>query len=59
MDGLGAKAFRDEVSTQVQTLSGAHSASSTMGTGSLAQGKAAGTWRWPPTPSSAEVKDRV
>jgi hypothetical protein len=22
-------------------------------------GKAAGTWRWPPTPSSAEVKERV
>ena len=21
--------------------------------------KAAGTWRWPPTPSSAEVKERV
>ena len=22
-------------------------------------GKAAGTWRWPPTPSSAEVKERI
>jgi hypothetical protein len=22
-------------------------------------GKAAGAWRWPPTPSSAEVKERV
>jgi len=25
----------------------------------LFRGKAAGTWRWPPTPSSAEVKERV
>jgi hypothetical protein len=32
--------------------SGARPASYTMGTG----GKAAGAWRWPPTPSSAEVK---
>jgi hypothetical protein len=29
-----------------------------MGTG-LSRGKAAGAWRWPPTPSSAEVKERV
>ena len=25
----------------------------------LSRGKAAGTWRWPPTPSSIEVKERV
>jgi hypothetical protein len=25
----------------------------------IPRGKAAGTWRWPPTPSSAEVKERV
>jgi len=25
----------------------------------LSRGKAAGLWRWPPTPSSAEVKERV
>jgi hypothetical protein len=29
------------------------------GYGVFPGGKAAGTWRWPPTPSSAEVKDRV
>jgi len=23
------------------------------------EGKAAGAWRWPPSPSSAEVKERV
>jgi hypothetical protein len=27
--------------------------------GLFTEGKAAGGWRWPPTPSSAEVKDRV
>jgi len=30
-----------------------------MGTGSFPEGKEAGAWRWPPTPSSAEVKVRV
>ena len=29
-----------------------------MGTGSF-RGKAAGSWRWPPTTSSAEVKEKV
>jgi len=31
----------------------------TIGTGSLSRGKAAGVWRWPRTPSSAEVEERV
>jgi hypothetical protein len=30
-----------------------------MGTGSFPGGKAAGAWRWPPTRSSSEVKERV
>jgi len=30
-----------------------------MCTGSFPGGKAAGTWRWPPTPYSAQVKERV
>jgi len=43
----------------VQTGSGSHLASCTMGTGSLTGVKAAGSWRSPSTPSSAEVKERV
>jgi hypothetical protein len=46
-------------SAPVQTDSGAHPASCTMDTRSLSRGKAAGAWRWPPTPSSAEVKETV
>jgi len=38
---------------------GAHPASYTVRTGSFPGGKAAGTWRSPPTPSSVEVKERV
>jgi hypothetical protein len=30
-----------------------------MGAGVIPGGKAAGAWRWPPTPSSVEVKERV
>jgi hypothetical protein len=47
------------ISASVQTGRGAHPASYAMGTWSLSGGKAAGVWRWPPTPSSAEVKERV
>jgi len=30
-----------------------------MVTGSLSRGKEAGAWRWPSTPSSTEIKERV
>ena len=46
-------------SAPLQTRSGAHLASYTMGTVSFPGGKEAGKWRWPPTTSSAEVKERV
>ena len=42
-----------------QTGSGAHPSSCTMGTKFFPGVKAAGVWRWPPTPSSAEVTERV
>jgi hypothetical protein len=43
----------------VQTGSGAHPASCTMGTGGLFPGgkSTAGAWRWPLTPSSAEIEN--
>ena len=46
-------------SAPVRTGPGAHRASYTMGTGSFPGGKLTGAWRWPPTPLSAEVKERV
>jgi hypothetical protein len=46
-------------SAPVQTGSEAHAASYTMGTGCFPGVKAAEAWRWPPTPYSAEVKERV
>ena len=56
LDGLGIESrWGTRFFAPVQTGPGAHSASYTIGTG----GKAAGEWRWPPTPSSAEVKERV
>jgi len=42
-------------SAPVQTAPGVQPASYKMGT----RGKAAGAWRWPPIPSSAEVEERV
>jgi hypothetical protein len=36
-----------------------HPASFKMGMRSLYRGKAAGAWRWPPSPSSAEVKEGI
>ena len=46
-------------SAPVQSGTMAHLASCTMGTRSFLRGKAAGAWSWPPTPSSAEAKERV
>ena len=46
-------------SATAQADSGAHPASYTMGSWSFSGGKAAGALRWPPTPSSVEVKGRV
>jgi hypothetical protein len=46
----------------VKTGTGAHPASDTMGTWLFPEGvgvKAAKAWCWPPTPSSAEVKETV
>jgi hypothetical protein len=51
--------WRAIFSVPLQTDTEAHPASYTMGTGVFPGGKAAGTWRCPPTPSSSEVKDRV
>ena len=42
---LGAR-----ISAPVRTDAGVHPSSYTMGTGSFPGGKAAGAWRWPPTP---------
>ena len=46
---------RARFSALIQTVPGAHPTSCTMGIGSFPGVKAAGAWRWPPTPSSAEV----
>jgi len=46
-------------SAPIQTGPGAHPAFYTTGTGSFPGGKAAGAWRWAPTPSIMRVKERV
>ena len=52
LDGPGIESrWRRDFQHPVQTGPGTHPASYTVGTG----GKAAGAWRWSPTPSSAEV----
>jgi hypothetical protein len=60
LDSLGIE-FRwgARFSSPVQTGPGAHPASYTTGTSHFPGGKAAGAWRWPTTPSSTEVKERV
>jgi hypothetical protein len=59
LDGPGSNAGGGEILRPIQTGPGAHPASYTMGTGSFPGSKAAGAWRWLPTPSSPEVKERV
>jgi hypothetical protein len=56
LDGPGIESrWEARFSAPVQTGSGGHPASCTMGTGSFPGVKAARAWRWPLTPSSAEV----
>jgi len=59
------KAARDRIPVgarfpaPIQTSPGAHPSSYTKGTVSYSGVKGAGAWRLPPTPSSAEVKERI
>ena len=46
-------------SAPAQTDPGAHPASCTCVPGLFLEGKTAGAWCWPPTPSIVEVKERV
>jgi len=66
LDGPGIESRLEATfSAPVHTGPGAHPTSYKTGTGSFRGGgggeggKAAGAWRWPPTPSIAEVKERV
>jgi len=60
LDGPGIESrWGARYSAPVQTGSEAQPASYTMGTRVFPGGKVAGAWRWPPTPSSSEVKERV
>ena len=60
LDGPGIESrWGWHFSAPIRTGPGAHPAFCTMRTGSFLGGKAAGAWRWPPTPYSAEVKERV
>jgi hypothetical protein len=55
IESIGGTRF----SAPVQSGPGVHPFSCTVGTGSILGSKVAGAWRWPPTPSSAKVKERV
>ena len=60
LDGPGIESWGSEVSAPVQTGPGAHSASSTMGTGTPSRGvKRPEHGDCNPHPSSAEVKETV
>jgi hypothetical protein len=65
IDSLRAGRSRDRISVEarfsaaVQTGPGAHPSLLYNGYRSITGGKAAGAWRWPPTPSIAEPKERV
>jgi hypothetical protein len=56
LNGPGIESRRGgDISAPVQTGLGVHPAQY-IGYRIFPEGKAAGAWRWPPTPSSAEVK---
>jgi hypothetical protein len=59
LDGPGIESLVARFFAPFQTGPGAHPPSNTVGTGSLSRGKAAGAWSRSPTPSCAEVKERV
>jgi hypothetical protein len=60
LDGPGIESrWGARFSVPFQTGPGAHPAPIQWVTGTLPGGKSAGPWRWPPTPSSDEVKERV
>jgi len=55
----GLNPGRGEFSAPIQSGPGEQPTFYKKGTGSLSWGKVATAWCWPPTPSSAEVKERV
>ena len=57
LDGRESNSGGGRFSAPFQSGPADHPASYTMGTG-FAGCKAAGAWRWPPTPSRAGVKER-
>ena len=59
LEGPGIEYRSGEIFRTSPYRPGANPTSCTMGTGFLSWGKAAGPWRLQPTPSSAEVKERV
>ena len=60
LDGPGIETrWGARFSAPIQNGPGAHPASCTTGTGSFSGVEAAEAWGWPPTPSTAEVLERV
>jgi len=57
--GLDGPGIESRFSAPVQTGPGGPLSLQYNGYRVFPRGKAAGAWRWPPTPSSAEVKERV
>ena len=60
LDGLGIESrWGARFSAPVQTSPEAHPASCTMGTGPFPGVRCGRGWRWPLSPSTAEIKNRV